>query len=124
MSRPILALNGYDITEYVESIMPTGNGLNADGSGRDVETGTMFRTKIADKLKLEVKMLRLPSNVHRMIAGVLAQTFYSGTVLHPDTDSQTTRTFYTDTRPFGVQRYDKSGNETFYDGMTFQMIER
>lgn len=123
MATPILQIGGYDFTQWVESITPTGNGLNADGSGRDVETGGMFRTKIADKLKLEVKMLKLPEEIHVLLASAIKATYYSATVLHPDYDIQTSCTFYTDTRPFGVQRYDPFAHKTYYEGMTFNMIE-
>lgn len=123
MATPILQIGGYDFTQWVESITPTGNGLNADGSGRDVETGLMFRTKIADKLKLEVKMLKLPEEIHVLLAGAIKATYYSATVLHPDYNIQMSCTFYTDTRPFGVQRYDPSARKTYYEGMTFNMIE-
>ena len=48
---------------------------------------------------------------------------HSATVLHPDYNIQMSCTFYTDTRPFGVQRYDPSARKTYYEGMTFNMIE-
>lgn len=124
MATPILKISGYDFTEWVESITPTGNGLNADGSGRDIQTGDMFRTKIADKLKYEVKMLKLPEEIHTMLASVLKPTYYDAMILNPDTNQQETHEFYTDTRPFGVQRYDKGKQKTFYEGMIFNMIER
>lgn len=123
MATPILQIGGYDFTEWVESMTPTGNGLNADGSGRDVETGKMFRTKIADKLKFEVKMLKLPEEVHTLLANAIKATNYTATVLHPDTNMQVSLPFYTDTRPFGAQRYNPSTHKTYYEGMTFNMIE-
>lgn len=124
MARPILRINGHDYTEYVEEMTPSSNDLDADGSGRDIQTGEMFRTKIADKQKWEVKMLRLPEDVHTQLASDLRQQYYSATVLDPETNSQQTKTFYTSARPFGVQRYNKRKNLTFYDGMQFNMTER
>lgn len=124
MARPILRINGHDYTEYVEEMTPSSNDLDADGSGRDIQTGEMFRTKITDKQKWTVKMLRLPEDVHTRLASDLREQYYSATVLDPETNSQQTKTFYTSSRPFGVQRYNKRKNTTYYDGMQFNMTER
>lgn len=98
--------------------------MDADGSGRDIQTGTMFRTKIADKQKWEVKMLRLQEDVHKQLSDDLKAPFYTAIILDPETNSPVTKTFYTSTTPFGVQRYDKKTNTTYYDGMQFNMTER
>lgn len=122
--RPILRINGHDYIEFVEELKPARNDLDADGSGRDIQTGEMFRTKITDKQTWEVKMLRLPENVNAQLASDLKSQFYSAVILDPETSSQTTKTFYTSAVPFGVQRYNKKSNTTFYDGTTFKMTER
>ena len=101
MARPVLIINGHDYAPYIEELSPSRNDLDADGSGRDVQTGEMFRTRIAVKQKWEV-----------------------ATVLDPVTGGQTVKTFYTSSVPFGAQRYDKSSGATFYDGMTFSMTEK
>lgn len=124
MPAPILRINGHDYTEYVEELKLSCNGLNADGSGRDVQTGEMFRTKIADKQKWEVKMLRLPERVFRQLSSDLKATFYAATILDPDTGTQAAKTFYTDTIPYGVQRYHRKSGAVYYDGMSFNMTER
>ena len=124
MARPILRINGFDYTEYVDSLTPSRNGLNADGSSRDVETGLMFRIKITDKQKWDVKMMRLPADIHHQLAEALKEDYYEAVILDPETNRNGTRTFYTDTVPFGAQRYNKSEKCTFYDGMSFTMTER
>lgn len=124
MSKPILKINGHDYTEFVETLMPSRNAMDADGSGRDIQTGEMFRTKIADKQKWEVKMLRLPESVHTQLAADLKPPFYTVVILDPETNSQVSKTFYTSSVPFGVQRYNKNTDTTFYDGMQFNMTER
>lgn len=124
MAKPILKIGTTDYTDHILEITPSGNGLNADGSGRDTQTGEMLRTKIADKLKIEVKMDRLYEDVHQMLVSALKETYYQATVLDPDTNTQVTKTFYTDTRPFGSQRYDKDRQKTYYDGVSFSMTEK
>ncbi len=124
MAQITLQIDGYDYSEYTEEISPTCNGLNADGSGRDVQTGEMFRTKITDKLKWEVKMLRLPESVHLRLAASLKKTYYNAILHDPDNGTLTERTYYTDTRPYGVQRFNKKTKQIYYEGMTFTMTER
>lgn len=124
MARPVLIINGHDYAPYIEELTPSRNDLDADGSGRDVQTGEMFRTRIAVKQKWEVKLLRLSEAIHRQLVGDISDAYYQATVLDPQTGLQATRTFYTSNVPFGAQRYNRESGETYYDGMTFNMTER
>lgn len=124
MPVPVLNIGGVDYAEKCLELKPSVNGLNADGSGSDVQTGEMLRTKIVDKLKFEVSMDRLSDSEAAALSAVLKQTFYDATVLNPETGLPVTRSFYTDTIPFGVQRYDKFQRQTYYDGMTFSMTKK
>ncbi len=122
--RPILIIDNLDITNYVSELKPVKNDLDADGSGRDIQTGTMYRTKITDKMTWEVSLLRIPESVATSLFGKLNNTYYNATILDPGTNTQQTKTFYTSSVPFGVQKYIKSDNITVYDGVSFSMIER
>ncbi len=122
--RPILIIDNLDITNYVSELKPVKNDLDADGSGRDIQTGTMYRTKITDKMTWEVSLLRIPEYVATSLFGKLNNTYYNATILDPGTNTQQTKTFYTSSVPFGVQKYIKSDNITVYDGVSFSMIER
>lgn len=122
--RPILIIDNLDITNYVSELKPVKNDLDADGSGRDIQTGTMYRTKITDKMTWEVSLLRIPESVATSLFGKLNSTYYNATILDPGTNTQQTKTFYTSSVPFGVQKYIKSDNITVYDGVSFSMIER
>ena len=124
MAKPVLIINGHDYAAYVESLEMSRNDIDADGSGRDVQTGEMFRTRIASKLKAEVKLVRLPEAIHRQLLADISGVYYSAKVLDPATGAQSTRTFYTATVPFGAQRYDKESGAPYYSGMNFSMIER
>ena len=124
MAKPVLIINGHDYAAYVETLEMSRNDIDADGSGRDVQTGEMFRTRIASKLKAEVKLVRLPEAIHRQLLADISGVYYSAKVLDPATGAQSTRTFYTATVPFGAQRYDKESGAPYYSGMNFSMIER
>ena len=124
MAKPVLIINGHDYAPLVEELNITNNDLDAEGSGRDVQTGLMHRTRIATKLKAEVKLLRLQQAQLQRLMADIAGEFYSATVVDPTTGTQVTKSFYTSERPFGVQRLNKKTGAPYYDGVTFSMIER
>lgn len=124
MAKPVLIINGHDYAAYVQELNISRNDLDAEGSGRDVQTGLMYRTRIATKLKADVKLRDIPQSVHMQLLSDLAPVFYSATVLDPNTGAQVTKSFYTSTVPFGAQRYDKESGAPRYSGMTFSMTER
>ena len=124
MAAPVLIINGHDYAPYIEELIPGRNDLDADGSGRDVQTGEMFRTRIAVKQKWDVKMLRLSETIHRQLLADIAPAFFAATVLDPNTGATATKNFYTSSVPFGAQRYDRNTGAPVYDGMTFSMTEK
>lgn len=124
MAKPVLIINGHDYAEYVEELSPSRNDLDADGSGRDVQTGTMHRTRIATKQKWEVKMLRLSQAVHMQLLSDLTPVFFNITIIDPNTGAQATKTVYVSSVPFGVQRYDKDSGNPYYSGMSFSLTEQ
>ena len=124
MAKPVLIINNHDYAPLVEELNLTNNDLDAEGSGRDVQTGLMYRTRIAAKLKAEVRMLRLQQAQLQQLMADIAGTFYSATVVDPTTGAQVTRSFYTSERPYGAQRYNRETGAPYYDGVTFAMIER
>lgn len=124
MAKPVLIINGHDYAAYVQELNISRNDLDAEGSGRDVQTGLMYRTRIATKLKADVKLRDIPQSVHMQLLSDLSPVFYSATVLDPNTGAQVTKSFYTSTVPFGAQRYDKESGAPRYSGMTFSMTER
>ena len=122
--QPVLIINNHDYAALVEELNLSRNDLDAEGSGRDVQTGEMFRTRVATKLKATVKLLRLQQATMQQLLTDIAQPFYSATVVDPATGAQTTRTFYTSTVPFGAQRYNKNTGAPYYDGVSFEMVEK
>lgn len=124
MSRPILILGETDFTEDVLSIAPSNNDLDADGSGRDIHSGEMFRTKVADKDALEIAMMRMSAATAAALTQALDGNFLSVTYLKPGTNTQVTKTMYCSSIKYGQQIYDKSRDDTFYAGMSFQLTEK
>ena len=122
--QPVLIINNHDYAALVEALNLSRNDLDAEGSGRDVQTGEMFRTRVATKLKATVKLLRLQQATMQQLLSDISQPFYSATVVDPATGAQTTRSFYTSTVPFGAQRYNRSTGAPYYDGVTFEMVEK
>ena len=124
MAAPVLIINGHDYAPLVEELNITNNDLDAEGSGRDVQTGLMYRTRVATKMKVTVKLLRLQQAMMQQLAADIRGVYYSASVVDPTTGAQVTKSFYTSERPFGAQRYNRETGAPYYDGVTFSMTER
>lgn len=124
VTKPVLIINGHNYAAYVEELNMSRNDLDAEGSGRDVQTGLMYRTRIASKLKATVKFFRLQQAMMQQLLSDISAPFYSAIVVDPSTGAQTTKTFYASTVPYGAQRYNKETGAPYYDGVTFDMTER
>lgn len=124
MAKPVLIINSHDYAQYVESIEISRNDLDADGSGRDVQTGLMYRTRIATKLKADIKMLPLQEATHKQLLDDIKGVFFQATVLNPVTGTTVQKQWYISTVPFGAQRYNKETGKPYYSGMTFSITER
>lgn len=119
---PTFIVNGHDYTEYVQDIKPSRNDLDADGSGRNLLNGLMYRKRIAIKAKLSVSFLRLDETQMAQLENDLYPEYVDVTTLDPRTNEQVTRTYYTSTINNGIQRY--IGGKTVYDGAAFDLTER
>ena len=124
MAKPVLIINGHDYAAYVEELNISRNDLDAEGSGRDVQTGLMYRTRIGTKMKVEVKLFAIQETIHKQLLSDISGVFYTAKVVDPATGAQAEKSFYTSTVPFGAQRYNKETQKPYYSGMTFSMIER
>ena len=124
MAKPVLIINGHDYAAYVEELNISRNDLDAEGSGRDVQTGLMHRTRIGTKMKVEVKLFAIQETIHKQLLSDISGVFYTAKVVDPATGAQAEKSFYTSTVPFGAQRYNKETQKPYYSGMTFSMIER
>ena len=119
---PVFIVNGHDYTEYIQEIKPSRNDLDADGSGRNLLNGLMYRKRITSKAKLSVTFLRMDETLMQQLENDMYPEYVSVTTLDPRQNRRVTRTYYTSTINNGVQRY--IGGKTVYDGISFDITER
>lgn len=124
--KPIFKIGENDYTAFLaeDGLAPVRNDLDADGSGRNLLDGLMYRARIAQKDKWTVKFNRLPELIVKAIAADINPEYVEITMLDPKTNRHITKTYYTSTLTYGVQRYDRSQNLTYYEGCTFNITER
>lgn len=124
--KPVFKIGDHDYTTFLaeDGLQPVRNDLDADGSGRNLLDGLMYRTRIAQKDKWAVKFNRLPELIMKSIAEDIDPVYVNITTLDPKTNRVLTKVYYTSTLTYGAQRYDKSMGITVYDGCTFNMTER
>lgn len=124
--KPIFKIGKNDYTAFLaeDGLAPVRNDLDADGSGRNLLDGLMYRARIAQKDKWTIKFNRLPELIVKSIAADINPEYVEITMLDPKTNRHITKTYYTSTLTYGVQRYDRSQNLTYYEGCTFNITER
>ena len=122
--KPQFKIGGHDYTAFVEELSPVRNDLDADGSGRNLLDGLMYRARVAQKDKWTVKFLRLHELIMKSIAEDIDPEYVQITLLDPKSNRLLTKTYYVSTLTCGTQHYDESTGTTYYDGCTFNMIER
>lgn len=122
----IVTSNGnHDYTKYLaeDGLKPSDNDLDADGSGRNLLDGLMYRSRIATKDKWTATFNRLDEDVMAQLMTDMKKPEYVQIILlDPDENRYIERTYYTATINKGVQRY--IGGRTVYDGVTFNITER
>lgn len=123
---PIFKIGEHDYTAFLaeDGLAPVRNDLDADGSGRNLLDGLMYRARIAQKDKWTVKFNRIPETIVKSIAADINPEYIPITMLDPKTNRHITKTYYTSTLTYGVQRYDRSQGVTYYEGCTFNITER
>lgn len=122
--KPVLIINGHDYSRYVSELSPVREDLDADGSGRNLLDGLMYRARIAQKFKWAVKFNRLPEDVEKSLSEDIDGEYTEATVLHPKLNRVVTQTFYISSLTYGAQKYLRGDDMTVYDGCTFNMTER
>lgn len=117
----------HDYTHYVdgEGMQIEKNDIDAEGAGRNILDGKMYRNRLAQKYKVTVKFLPLPSSVvSALSADLSADEFVDIKILDPETDSIITLEVYKSTIQYGIQRYNRGAQDTRYHGCTVSLIER
>lgn len=122
--RPVLRIHNNDYAEYIAELQIAKNDLDADGSGRNVLNGQMFRSRTATKMKLNVSMLPFTETQALELSSALAPEFVSVGYLNPMTNAETTGTFYCSEIDYGMQSYHPSEGITYYNDIKFSLTER
>lgn len=141
----------WDFSEYIAELNITHLDIDSDDSGRDTKTGKMNRTKIGESHTIAIKLINhVPQVVIQKIFWLMRRApgknncFFGVIFQHPchneiedDTAYEGAYKFYCSTFNFGAQRFDKMTaldnknkadkdkvNNTYYDGASFQIIQR
>ena len=123
----IIGSEEHDYTRHVsdDGLSVVREDIDADGAGRNLLDGKMYRSLITRKYKLTVKFLAIPQTVVQALSADLASgEFVFVKFLDPNTGSYTTKGMYTSAFTFGIQRYNRGAGRTMYEGCTFNLIER
>ena len=121
---PTLIINNIDYAPYVEDLSIQINDLDAEGSGRNILDGLMYRSRIASKFKLSVKLLEISEQMMYEISTAVGGVYTTVTFLNPVSNQETTRDFYCSSINFGAQYYAPSEEISYYKGATFDLTER
>lgn len=124
--KPIFKIGDHDYTAFLadDGLSPVREDLDADGAGRNLLDGWMYRARIAQKDKWAVKFIDLPELIMKSIAEDINPEYVSITLLDPKTNRHLIKTYFTATLTYGRQVYDPGKGYTVYKGCTFNITER
>lgn len=120
--QPVFIINGHDYAEYIAELKPSSNDLDADGSGRNLLDGKMYRKRIATKDKRSVTFIRLGEALMAQLLHDMGGQYIDITMLDAKQNRHIQRTYYTSTINQGIQHF--VDGETVYDGVAFDVTER
>lgn len=122
--KPIFKTNGHDYTQWLsdEGLKPSRNDLDADGSGRNLLDGLMYRSRISSKKKWTVTFNRMDEIIAAQLLSDMYPEYVRITTLDAMENRYIEREYYCSTVNEGTQRY--RGGRTVYDGITFNITER
>lgn len=124
--KPRFKIGEHDYTAFLmeEGLSPVREDLDADGSGRNLLDGLMYRNRITDKDKWTTKWMNLPETIMLSLAKDISPEYVSITMLDPETNRYVTKTYYCSKLTYGAQVYDPGKGYTVYKGCTFNITER
>ena len=124
MAVPMFVVNGHDYAKLITELKPSRNDVDSDGSGRNLLDGLMYRSRLATKRKWSVTFDRLDAKTMMQLENDMygGKDYISITLLDARVNRGVTSSYYFSTINEGVQRSSKG--KTYYDGVTFDIIER
>lgn len=124
MAVPMFVVNGHDYAKLITGLKPSRNDVDSDGSGRNLLDGLMYRSRLATKRKWSVTFGRLDAKTMMQLENDMygGKDYISVTLLDARVNRGVTSSYYFSTINEGVQR--SINGKTYYDGVTFDIIER
>jgi hypothetical protein len=124
MAVPMFVVNGHDYAKLITELKPSRNDVDSDGSGRNLLDGLMYRSRLATKRKWSVTFDRLDAKTMMQLENDMygGKDYISVTLLDARVNRGVTSSYYFSTINEGVQR--SINGKTYYDGVTFDIIER
>lgn len=124
MAVPMFVVNGHDYAKLITELKPSRNDVDSDGSGRNLLDGLMYRSRLATKRKWSVTFGRLDAKNMMQLENDMygGKDYISVTLLDARVNRGVTSSYYFSTINEGVQR--SINGKTYYDGVTFDIIER
>lgn len=126
MAKPIFQLNGNDWTHILNegSIHWARNDIDTKNTGRSNVTAAMYRKRLAMKRKLTIdNVKRLTTAQIAALNAEMNRNSFTCTFLDAITGQAYTATCYNSTVESATEVWDELHNETYWEDVTFSVIE-
>lgn len=119
----VFKIGNTDITPYIanQGLQWQRQDLDGPNSGRAMD-GTMYRDRITTKFRWDVTCKPLTAQETATILSLIQPEYITVTYTNPITNTEETSEFYSNNIP--AQYLMKIGNEEYWGGITFPVIER
>ena len=126
MAKPVFLLNGNDWTSILNegSIHWARNDIDTANTGRSKLTGAMYRKRLTMKRKLTIdNVKRLTTAQMAALNAEMNRNSFTCTFLDAITGQPYTATCYNSTVESATEVWDEINNETYWEDVTFSVIE-
>ena len=127
MAMPIFRLNGHDWVWMLneKSIKWTRQDIDTQNTGRSKQTGAMYRKRLTVKRKLTISdVRRLTTAQIQALNAEMNRDSFTCSILDAITGAEYTMTCYNSTVEAATQVYDEVTNETYWEDISFSVIEK
>ncbi len=116
--------NFVDLTPYIaaQGLKWSRNDIDAQNSGRDVQSDTMIRKRVAQKARLDITCRPLTSAELHTVLDAIQPQWMSVKFYDPITNATVTKVMYTSTVPAAF--YYDDGERQLWTGVEFPLIEQ
>lgn len=127
MAKPIFKLNGHDWVWILneKSIKWTRQDIDTENTKRSKQTAVMYRKRLATKRKLTISNVRrLTTSQIQALNAEMNRDSFTCSILDAITGTEYTMTCYNSTVEAATQVYNEAMNETYWEDITFSIIEK